>query len=46
VFFGKQTAQEIYDTFRAYTPWPGIYSFYEEKRFVLEEVSIYEKPHL
>ena len=38
VFFEKQTAQEIYDTFRAYTPWPGIYSFYEGKRFVLEEI--------
>lgn len=39
VFFEKQTAQEIYDTFRAYTPWPGIYSFYEGKRFVLEEIT-------
>jgi methionyl-tRNA formyltransferase len=46
VFFSKQSAQEIYNTFRAYTPWPGIYSWYEGKRLVLEEVSIYKKPDL
>lgn len=37
VFFQKQTAQEIFNTYRAYTPWPGIFSFYEWKRFVIEE---------
>ena len=38
VFFQKQSSQEIYDTYRAYTPWPGIYTWHEGKRFVLEEV--------
>lgn len=41
VFFQKQGAQEIYDTFRAYTPWPGIFTWYEEKRLVLEEVKLF-----
>lgn len=36
VSFGKQSSDEIYNTFRAYTPWPGIYTWYEGKRFVLE----------
>ncbi len=38
VRFQKQSAQEIYNTYRAYTPWPGIYTWYEGKRLVLEEV--------
>lgn len=42
VFFQKQSCKEIYDTYRAYTPWPGIFTFYEGKRFVLEEVSLYK----
>jgi len=50
VFFETQSAQEIYNTFRAYTPWPGIYTWYEGKRLVLEEVSLYksstQNPHL
>jgi methionyl-tRNA formyltransferase len=46
VFFGKQSAQEIYNTFRAYTPWPGIYTWYDWKRLVLEEVILHIKPHL
>lgn len=35
VSFQKQTSQEIYNTYRAYTPWPGIYTFFEEKRLAL-----------
>lgn len=41
IFFQKQSVQDIYNTYRAYTPWPGIYTWYNEKRLVLEEVSIY-----
>lgn len=41
VFFSQQSVQEIYNTYRAYTPWPGIYTWHEGKRLVLEEVSIY-----
>lgn len=37
IFFQKQTAQEIYNLFRAYTPWPGIYTYFEGKRFVIEK---------
>lgn len=40
VSFTEQTAQEVYNTFRAYTPWPWIYTWYEGKRFVLEEILI------
>jgi len=43
VFFAKQSAQEIYNTYRAYTPWPGIYTWFEGKRLVLEEVSVYNE---
>lgn len=43
VFFINQPAKEIYDTFRAYTPWPGVYSFYEGKRFVLEEIEFHDE---
>ncbi len=44
VFFRKQKAWEIYNLFRAYTPWPGIYTFYEGKRLVLGDVFLYIKP--
>ena len=37
VFFHNQTAEEIYDTFRAYFPWPGIYSYYDWKKFIIED---------
>jgi len=35
--FKTQKAQEIYNLFRAYFPWPGIYTYYEEKKFDIEE---------
>ena len=37
VFFQEQSAQEIYDTYRAYTPWPWIFTSYEGKRLVIEK---------
>lgn len=40
ISFTTQSAKKIYDTYRAYTPWPGIYTFYNDKRFVLEQVSL------
>lgn len=40
VSFKKQSAQEIFNTYRAYTPWPGIFTFYEGKRFVLEKIQL------
>lgn len=42
VFFSRQSSEEIYNTYRAYTPWPGIYTWYEGKRLVLEQVSIFK----
>jgi methionyl-tRNA formyltransferase len=35
--FKNQKAQEIYNRFRAYFPWPGIYTYFEEKKFDIEE---------
>jgi len=34
--FHIQKAQEIYNRFRAYFPWPGIYTYFEEKKFDIE----------
>jgi methionyl-tRNA formyltransferase len=35
-----KSAEEIYHTWQAYTPWPGIYTMYEGKRLLLEWVSL------
>lgn len=37
ISFKKQTAKEIYDRFKAYYPWPGIYSYYKGKKFAIED---------
>ena len=42
VNFYSQNSQEIYNTFRAYKPWPWIYTYFQWKRLVLEEVSLEE----
>jgi len=34
--FQTQSAEEIYNLSRAYSPWPGIYTYYQNKRLVLE----------
>ncbi|GAB0175229.1 MAG: methionyl-tRNA formyltransferase [Candidatus Altimarinota bacterium] len=33
------SAESIYHMWQAYTPWPGIYTIYEQKRLLLEGVS-------
>lgn len=33
----KKSAEEIYNTFKAYKTWPGIYSFYNDKKITFEE---------
>lgn len=38
--FHTQNASEIYNLFRAYTPWPGIYTLYEGKRLVLDDCMV------
>ena len=34
----SKNAEEIYHMWQAYTPWPGIYTQYEGKRLLLEDV--------
>jgi methionyl-tRNA formyltransferase len=41
ISFQKQTSKEIFNVFRAYTPWPWIHTFYMGKRLVLENVWLY-----
>ena len=36
--FEKNSWEEIYNKFRAYFPWPGIYTFYKWKKFNIEDV--------
>jgi methionyl-tRNA formyltransferase len=36
VNFEKETGYEIYNKFRAYYPWPWIYSYYNNKKFSIE----------
>ena len=42
ISFWKQTSNEIFNTFRAYTSWPWIHTFYNEKRLVLEDISLFD----
>lgn len=37
VNFEKETVAEIYNKFRAYSPWPWVYSFYNNKKFTIED---------
>ena len=37
ISFKNQSAEEIYNLYRAYTPWPWIYTYYQGKRIVIEE---------
>ncbi len=38
----EETAKEIYDKFRAYKPWPWIYSYYNNKKMSFEDCFYYE----
>lgn len=40
VDFKKETSFEIYNKFRAYYNWPGIYTFFEWKKLNLEEILV------
>ena len=42
VSFQNQSAQEIYNTYRAYTTWPGIYTDYNGKKFTIEDCKLWE----
>jgi len=43
VSFQNQTSSEIYNTFRAYTPWPGIFADYNWKKFTIEDCELWEE---
>lgn len=38
----NMSAKEIYQKWQAYAPWPGIYTMYEGKRIILEQITNYE----
>ena len=42
VSFQTQSVQEIYNTYRAYTPWPGIYTDYNGKKFTIEGCELFQ----
>jgi methionyl-tRNA formyltransferase len=37
------SAQEIYNRYRAFKKWPGIFSYFKGKKFFLEEITLLEK---
>ncbi len=38
--FGERTAQEIYDRWRGFYPWPGAYAEFRGKRFLVHRMSL------
>lgn len=42
VDFTRETAQQIHNKLRAFTPWPGVYTFFKEQKLSLLDFS----PHL
>ncbi len=40
--FKEKTAKQIYDTFRAYSEWPWIYSYYNGKKISFEDCFYYD----
>lgn len=44
VSFQNQSVQEIYNTYRAYTPWPGIFADYNGKKFTIESCELFKIP--
>ena len=41
--FYKEKSKQIYNKFRAYFAWPGIYTFYNNKMLIIEDCQIYEQ---
>lgn len=35
----SETAKKIYQKYQAYTPWPGIFAYYNDKRVLFETIS-------
>ncbi len=42
IIWKDETAKQIYDKFKAYTPWPWIYSYYNDKKISFEGCFYYE----
>jgi methionyl-tRNA formyltransferase len=42
--FSQETAQVIYNKFRAYSTWPWIYTYYKWKKFSIEDCDILVTP--
>jgi len=40
VSFENETWEQIYNKFRAYYPWPGIYTYFKDKKLNLEDVEL------
>lgn len=40
--FENETVKDIYNKYKAYNPWPGIYSYYNEKKISIEKCSYNE----
>lgn len=40
--FSDQTAEEIEQMSRAYVPWPGVYTFWNDKKLELSEISVFD----
>lgn len=38
--FDKETADQLYNKLRAFTPWPGVYTFFKDQKLSLLEFSI------
>lgn len=38
--FGKESAEDIYNKLRAFTPWPGIYTFFDGKKLEFLDVAV------
>ena len=43
VYFTQQQAQDIYNTYRAYTPWPGIWSYFHDKKIGFVSCTLWEE---
>lgn len=42
IVWKEETAKQIYNKFKAYTPWPWIYSYYNNKKISFEDCFYYE----
>ncbi|MDD3607545.1 MAG: methionyl-tRNA formyltransferase [Candidatus Moranbacteria bacterium] len=43
IFWTDFSAQEIYNRYRAFKQWPGVYSYFKGKKFFLEEIALLKK---